>query len=91
MDMKATTLPVITMNRLQVGALERFFGGYRDRLVSVAQEPGDDRTNFCTDTTPLSGHVCAVLTLEDVESLIVAADAKGGPIIIYGGYLESYE
>lgn len=73
----------ITMNREQAGALERFFGGYRDRLVLVAQQPNGKGISFLYRQRPFAwACVCAVVSLADVEALIVEADASGGQLAI---------
>lgn len=69
----------ISLNCKQLTALESFFGGCRDRRVSVHQEIG---SAYCSFARPPAPHgpdeLCAVVTLTDIEALCVEADAAPG-------------
>lgn len=71
----------LLLNRKQLGALERFFGGYRDRQVSVYQEVGSDRATFFAGSYCFRvNHIGVELSLADVEALIVEIDASGATV-----------
>lgn len=71
----------VVLTRDQLGALERFFGGCRDRVVAVYQQPGSDRMTMCAGPlAPPAGEIGVALSLAEVEALIVEHDATGAPI-----------
>lgn len=73
--MSDSPLNRITLNRNQLSVLESFFGGNRNRLVSVHQERDSKEVDFLTPPRPARS-LClrAVVTLADVEELCVEAD-----------------
>lgn len=68
----------IILNEPQLLALERFFGGYRDRVVTLAQDLDDSKySSFSCPPYEYTNKKCAHLTLTEVETLIKDFNALG--------------
>ncbi len=68
----------ITLIEPQLLALERFFGGYRDRVVTLAQDLDDSKyVSFSCPPYEYVNKKCAHLSLTEVEVLIKDFNAVG--------------
>lgn len=84
----------ITFSRSQLGFLEERFAGKRYRQMSVHQDSGGDSISyFCppADRRLSEFENCVMMTLADVEALIVESDAViGDPVTFAGAFNPPY-
>lgn len=68
----------ITLNQPQLLAFEKFFGGYRDRVVTVSQDLDDSKyASFSCPPYDWPNAKCAHLSLSEVEAIIEDFQSEG--------------
>jgi hypothetical protein len=71
------SIPQIFLNQTQLQALAKFFGGFRDRPVTVYQEIGTANTRFCIGSVGVKeGYAGKPVSFAEVQGLLARASSQ---------------